>query len=149
MIAERFRDVAGLTGLVYALAQEATEEAAKRGLDPGEALAEVVEGLGHPSSVLYALSSSGATEGVLSREQGAFLYEEAQRLLTEAGATPREEGGELRVSQDELLRAYAYLAGKHEEDWEGFILEAKAALASRFPEYAPRINVPIPERAEE
>jgi hypothetical protein len=144
-LAERFRDVAGLTGLLYAWADYIEQKAREKGLYPRREITKLLENLESPYFATYVASHTlSATQASLYRNpQQLFLYEEALRLLQEAGVLPREEEGRLLVSQDELWKAYAYLAEKYGsgdggvagKSWKDFIYEVRLALASRFPEY--------------
>jgi len=144
-LAERFRDVAGLTGLLYAWAHYIKQEAPKKGLDPRREITKFLENLESPYFASYIASHTlSATQASLYRNpQQQFLYEEALRLLQEAGVPSREEEGRLVVSQDDLWKTYAYLAEKYGngdggvagKSWKDFIYEVRLALASRFPEY--------------
>ncbi len=144
-LAERFRDVAGLAGILYAWAYYVKQEASKKGLDPKREITKLLENLESPYFASYVASYAlNAIQASLYRNpQQAFLYEEALRLLQEAGVPPREEEGRLLVSQDELWKAYSYLAEKYGngdgeaagKSWKDFIYEVRLALASRFPEY--------------
>lgn len=137
---EKFKDVAGLTGLLYAWASYVEGEAGR-----GEAkrpIAKLLDNLKSASTFLYvAAYELDAQEARLYEGNGKFFYGEAKRLLQEAEGSPREEmDGEgrryLRVSQDDLHRVYAHLAGKYpDKEWEKFTYEVRLSLASRFPQY--------------
>lgn len=143
---ERFKDVAGLTGLLYAWASRVEDEVGvENEVGRGEAkraIAKLLDNLESPSTFLYvAAYELDAQKARLYEGGGGFFYQEAHRLLKEAGGVPQEEDDEkgqryLRVSQDDLHRACAHLAGKYpDKQWKYFVYEVRLSLASRFPRY--------------
>ncbi len=137
---ERFKDVAGLTGLLYAWANY-VERQVGRG-EAKRAIAKLLDNLESASTFLYvAAYELDAQEARLYEGGGGFFYQEAKRLLQEAGGLPQEEVEEqgqryLRVSQDDLHRVYAHLAEKYpDKQWKDFVYEVRLSLASRFPQY--------------
>lgn len=136
-LAERFKDVASLTGLLYAWADYIRGHLEKKGKNPRREIAKFLENLESPYLASYVASHTlDATQATLYRApQHHFLYEEALRLLREAGVKPNEKEEKLFVSQDDLAKAYTHLAQKYEGEWKKFIYEVRLALASCFPEY--------------
>lgn len=138
---ERFKDVAGLTGLLYAWASY-VESKVGRG-EAKRAIAKLLDNLESAFTFLYvAAYELNAQEARLYEGGGGFFYQEARRLLKEAGGVPQEmvdcEKGQryLRVSQGDLHRVYAHLAGKYpDKQWKAFVYEVRLSLASRFPQY--------------
>jgi hypothetical protein len=144
-LAKRFRDVAGLTGLLYAWADYIEQKALEKGLNPKREITKLLENLESPYFASYIASHtlSDIQASLYRNPQRHFLYEEARRLLQKADVPLREEEGRLLVSQDDLWKAYAYLAeeygsgdgGVEGKSWKDFIYEVRLALASRFPKY--------------
>ncbi len=140
--AKRFRDTAGLIGLLEAWAQLVEREAGVRSQRAKRALRKLLENLEEPSRFLYVASYEvNQTEARLDdSDQGSFFYQEAKRLLGEAGRPIREEeeggGRYLRVGQDDLYAVYTHLAqGLEGKEWEKFLYGVRLGLAARFPQY--------------
>lgn len=138
--AQRFRDVAGLVGLLYAWTERVVRVVSSAGAerDGKRALSKLWEKLDNPNSFLYAAAYELDNDKVrLFESGGAFFYQEASRLLKEAqaGVAEREDSGRyLEVTQDALQRVYAHLAERYPH-WEDFIYEVQLGLAARFPKY--------------
>ena len=140
-LAEKYKDVAGLTGLLYAWASYVKQEVAKQGGNPKREIVKLLDNLESPNTVTYvAAYTLDTTQATLFKQPDThFIYAEAQRLLTEAGVAPRfSESEHLLVAKDDLDKAYVYLMekyGQNEKLWKNFIYEVRLALASRFPAY--------------
>lgn len=126
-----FGNVMGVVGLLYPWVRELQE---KPGSD--RHISEVISKLDDPFAVTRVFSRElGKTETVL--EAPATLYEQALSLLKEAGVKPREEGGKVLISHEEVWKAYTHLASKYggwsvEPDWSTFIHEVRLAVGSLF-----------------
>ncbi|WP_236622613.1 hypothetical protein [Thermus tengchongensis] len=140
-LAQRFRDVAGLTGLLSAWVGKVESKVGSGTLAAKRAVVKLLDNLQTPGNFLYvAAYELDSKEAKLSEAGGTFFYQEAKRLLEGAGGTVQEEekndGRYLSVSQDDLHRAYAHLAVRYpDKAWKGFIYEVRLSLASRFPQY--------------
>lgn len=140
-LAQRFRDVAGLTGLLGAWVGYVESQVGRNPREAKRAVVRLLDNLGRPGNFLYvAAYSLDSTQARLYESSGPFFYQEARRLLQEAGAAVQgDEDSQSRflvVSQDDLHRVYAHLAGRYPgKAWESFIYEVRLSLASRFPQY--------------
>lgn len=137
-----FRDVAGMTGLLYAFATRVRSEA-----NPQNAEREVeklLEKVDEPNHFIY--EAAGGLKSVsarLWREPSThFIYDQAKALSEEAGIEVREttENGRpsLQFFFDDIGKVYTYLAEtryKTEKDWREFTYQVKLSLYARFPEY--------------
>lgn len=140
-LSQRFRDVAGLTGLLSAWVGYVEGQVGRNTQEAKRAVVKLLDNLERPGDFLYvAAYHLDSTQARLYEAGGAFFYQEAKRLLQEAGARAQEaeegSGRFLNVSQDDLHRVYAHLAARYPgKAWEGFIYEVRLSLASRFPQY--------------
>ncbi|VCU54957.1 hypothetical protein TTHNP4_00407 (plasmid) [Thermus thermophilus] len=140
-LSQRFRDVAGLTGLLSAWVGYVEGQVGRNSQEAKRAVVKLLDNLERPGDFLYvAAYHLDSTQARLYEAGGAFFYQEAKRLLQEAGARAQEaeegSGRFLNVSQDDLHRVYAHLAARYPgKAWEGFIYEVRLSLASRFPQY--------------
>ena len=140
-LSQRFRDVAGLTGLLSAWVGYVEGQVGRNSQEAKRAVVKLLDNLERPGDFLYvAAYHLDSTQARLYEAGGAFFYQEAKRLLQEAGARAQEaeegSGRFLTVSQDDLHRVYAHLAARYPgKAWEGFIYEVRLSLASRFPQY--------------
>jgi hypothetical protein len=140
-LAQRFRDVAGLAGLLAAWARRVEEQAGPNTKAAQEAVLGLLRNVERVEDFFRAMAY--ALEGVEARlheGEGPFFYEEAGRLLREAGAVVREGedgwGRFLLVSREDLERVYAHLEGRYPgRAWRGFMDEVYKAAAARFPQY--------------
>jgi len=140
-LAQRFRDVAGLTGLLSAWVGYVEDKVGRNSKEAKREVVKLLDNLGRPGDFLYvAAYTLDSTKARLYEPGGSFFYQEAKRLLQEAGAAVQEgsdnHGPFLEVSQDDLYRVYAGLAARYPgKEWERFIYEVRLSLASRFPQY--------------
>jgi len=140
-LAQRFRDVAGLTGLLSAWVGYVENQVGRKPKEAKRAVLKLLDNLGRPGDFLYvAAYTLDSTQARLYEASGPFFYQEAKRLLREAGAAVQEgeddHGRFLVVSQDDLHRVYAVLAARYPgKAWGSFIYEVRLSLASRFPQY--------------
>lgn len=140
--ARLFRDVAGLTGILYAFAARVRSEA-----EPQKAEREVeklLEKVDEPNHFIY--DAAGGLQTVSARlwrnSDTHFIYDQAKALLEEAGVEVREttENGKssLQVSFDDISKVYTHLFEtryKTEKDQREFTYQVKLSLYARFPEY--------------
>lgn len=140
--ARLFRDVAGLTGILYAFAARVRSEA-----NPQQAEREVeklLEKVDEPNHFIY--DAAGGLQNVSARlwrgSDTHFIYDQAKALLEEAGIDVREnsENGKpsLQVTFDDISKVYTYLFEtryKTEKDQREFTYQVKLSLYARFPEY--------------
>ncbi|MGC8876499.1 hypothetical protein [Thermus sp.] len=140
-LSQRFRDVAGLTGLLSAWVGYVESQVGRNAPEAKGAVRKLLDNLERPGDFLYvAAYYLNSTQARLYEASGTFFYQEAKRLLQEAGARVQEaeedSGRFLTVSQDDLHRVYTHLAAHYPgKAWEGFIYEVRLSLASRFPQY--------------
>jgi len=140
-LAQRFRDVAGLTGLLSAWVGYVENQVGRKPKEAKRAVLKLLDNLGRPGDFLYvAAYTLDSTQARLYEASGPFFYQEAKRLLREAGAAVQEgeddHGRFLVVSQDDLHRVYGGLAARYPgKAWDSFIYEVRLSLASRFPQY--------------
>lgn len=142
-----FRDVAGMTGILYAHASRVRSEA-----NPQNAEREVeklLEKVDEPYHFIY--DAAGGLQSVYARlwrgPDTHFIYDQAKTLLEEASIEMHEtaENGKpsLQLSFDDIGKVYAYLAEtryKTEKDWREFTYQVKLSLYARFPEYLGKKN---------
>lgn len=140
--ARLFRDVAGLTGILYAFATRVRSEA-----NPQQAEREVeklLEKVDEPNHFIY--DAAGGLQNVSARlwrgPDTHFIYDQAKVLLQEAGIEVREtsENGNssLQVSFDDISKVYTHLFEtryRTEKDQREFTYQVKLSLYARFPEY--------------
>ncbi|MEZ0396403.1 MAG: prefoldin domain-containing protein [Anaerolineales bacterium] len=140
--ARLFRDVAGLTGILYAFATHVRSKA-----DPQKAEREVeklLEKVDEPNHFIY--DAAGGLQGTAARlwrgPDTHFIYAQAKALLEEAGADVHEttENGKpsLQVFFDDISKVYTYLFETRyqtEKDQRDFTYQVKLSLYARFPEY--------------
>ncbi|HXF83862.1 MAG TPA: hypothetical protein VNK49_00595 [Anaerolineales bacterium] len=140
--ARLFRDVAGLTGILYAFATRVRSEAS-----PQQAEREVeklLEKVDEPNHFIY--DAAGGLQNVSARlwrgPETHFIYDQAKALLEEADVEVREssENGKpsLQVTFDDISKVYTYLFEtryKTEKDQREFTYQVKLSLYARFPEY--------------
>lgn len=140
--ARLFRDVTGLTGILYAFATRVRSEA-----NPQQAEREVeklLEKVDEPNHFIY--DAAGGLQNVSARlwrgPDTHFIYDQAKALLEEAGIEVREnsENGKpsLQVTFDDISKVYTYLFEtryKTEKDQREFTYQVKLSLYARFPEY--------------
>jgi hypothetical protein len=140
--ARLFRDVAGLTGILYAFAtrvrSEANQQQAEREVE------KLLEKVDEPYHFIYDAAGGlkGVTASIWRRPDTYFIYDQAKALLEEIGAEVREsvENGKpsLQVSFDDISKAYTHLFEtryKTEKDQREFTYQVKLSLYARFPEY--------------
>lgn len=138
---QRFRDVAGLTGLLYAWVSYVETQVGRGTQEAKRAVVKLLDNLESPGGFLYvAAYDLDSTQARLYEGGGSFFYQEAKRLLQEARAEVKEtednSGRYLPVAQDDLHRVYTHLAERYQDKrWEGFVYEVRLSLASRFPQY--------------
>lgn len=140
--ARLFRDVAGLTGILYAFAtrvrSEADQQKAEREVE------KLLEKVDEPNHFIY--DAAGGLQSVSARlwrgPETHFIYDQAKALLEEAGIEVREnsENGKpsLQVTFDDISKVYTYLFEtryKTEKDQREFTYQVKLSLYARFPEY--------------
>lgn len=145
----RFRDVAGLTGVLYALVSRCDYEMRQRGTKDDDRLRELkklVEDVSNPNHFTYGAAAhlNGQSAQLRRTQQTWFVYDEAMGLLDEVGAssaerdTPGANGyRQLQVHFDDIDAIYAWLFTKryrNERDQRDFTYELKLSLYSRFPE---------------
>jgi hypothetical protein len=140
-LAQRFRDVAGLAGLLTAWVRYVESRAGRYTREAQRAVLGLLRNLKRPEDFFRATpyTPEGA-EARLYEGEGPFSYGEAERLLQEAGAAIREgedgRGRFLPVSREDLERVYAHLTGRYPgRVWRGFMDEVYKAAAARFPQY--------------
>jgi hypothetical protein len=140
-LAQRFRDVAGLAGLLGAWVRDVEK---RMGPNTKRAQKAVLGLLGKLERLEdFFREAAHAPEGTQARlyeGEGSFFYGEAGRLLREAGAAGREgedgQGRFLVVSREDLERVYAHLEGRYPgRAWREFVGEARRSVAARFPQY--------------
>lgn len=138
---QRFRNVAGLTGLLYAWVSYAETQVGQGTQEAKRAVVKLLDNLESAGGFLYvAAYGLDSTQARLYESDGPFFYQEAKRLLKEAGAEVKEAEENFRryfsVSQDDLHRVYTHLAERYrDKKWESFVYEVRLSLASRFPQY--------------
>lgn len=147
--AQFYRDVAGLTGILYAFCQSV---AANYGYNTGEARREVkkvIEDSYGPNEFSYGVVKHAkySNTGTLEMDTRThFRFREAERLLNEIigpdriGERRKEEGGKKRLSfyfPDDIASAFAYVLSSYptEEDQKQLTTQLKLSLASCFPDY--------------
>jgi hypothetical protein len=140
-LARRFRDVAGLTGLVGAWVRWVERRVSRYTKEAQRAVLKLLGNVGRPEDFFQATphTPEGA-EARLHEGEGSFFYQEARRLLREAGAAVREgedgRGRFLLVSREDLERVYAHLEGRYPgQAWRGFVHEVYESVAAMFPQY--------------
>ena len=140
-LAQRFRDVAGLTGLLAAWVGHAEERAGRYTKEAQRAVLELLRNLEGLEGFFQATAyTPEGAEARLYEGEGSFFYREAGRLLRESGAAVREgEDGRdrfLLVSREDLERVYAHLKGRYPgRAWREFVGEVWRGVAARFPQY--------------
>jgi hypothetical protein len=140
-LARRFRDVAGLTGLLTAWVRYVESQVGPNTKRAQGTVLRLLGKLERPEDFFRA--APHIPEGAQARLRegdGPFFYGEAKRLLQEAGAAVREgedgRGRFLAVSREDLERVYAHLAERYPgKAWRGFVHEARLSVAARFPQY--------------
>lgn len=140
-LALRFRDVAGLAGLLSAWVRWVERREGpntKRAQKAVLGLLRNVERL--EDFFREAAHAPEGAEARLYEGEGSFFYGEAGRLLREAGAAVREgedgRGRFLLVSREDLERVYAHLMGRYPgRAWRGFMDEVYKSTAAGFPQY--------------
>ncbi|MEJ5225247.1 MAG: hypothetical protein WHV44_12390 [Anaerolineales bacterium] len=140
--ARLFRDVAGLTGILYAFAtrvrSEADQQKAEREVE------KLLEKVDEPNHFIY--DAAGGLKDVSAQiwrnPNTYFIYDQAKALLEEAGVDVREsnENGQpsLQVTFDDISKVYTYLFETRyqtEKDQREFTYQVKLSLYARFPEY--------------
>jgi hypothetical protein len=140
-LAQRFRDIAGFTGLLSAWVGYVESQVGAKSPEAKRAIVKLLDNLQSAGGFLYvAAYSLDNTQARLYELAGPFFYQEAKRLLKEAGAEIREaeedSGRFLSISQDDLHRVYTHLAERYpDKKWESFAYEVRLSVASRFPKY--------------
>jgi hypothetical protein len=140
-LAQRFRDVAGLTGLLTAWVGYVEDRVGPNTKKAQGAVLRLLSNLESPEDFFRAAPHT--PEGAQARlyeKDGSFFYQEARRLLQEAGSAVWEGedgyGRFLAVSRDDLERVYAHLGRRYPgRAWKDFIHGTHLSVASRFPQY--------------
>lgn len=157
----RLCDIAGLTGVLYAFISRARSELKPDTATNGAAsppdnrqrdreLKKLLEEVDNPNHFTYEAAGtlSGQTAQLWRSQQSHFIYDEARRLLQEAGQVEVGERetvsaqGEpvLKLYYDDICKIYAALfQGRYptENARRDFTYELKLSLYSRFPELRP------------
>lgn len=157
----RLCDIAGLTGILFAFISRA-----RSGLKPdtgtsGAApppdtrqrdreLKKLLEQVDNPNHFTYEAAGtlSGQMAQLWRSQQNHFIYDEARRLLQEAGQVEigeretlsPQEGPVLKLYYDDICKIYAALFQRRyptENARRDFTYEFKLSLYSRFPELRP------------
>jgi hypothetical protein len=157
-IAQRFRDVAGLTGILYAFisrARKPLQDAAQQSSssrDPERELKKLIETADHPLHFTYEAAGTllGQNAQLWRSAQTHFIYDEARRLLEEAPGislqereqlpTKEGENSALRFYYDDIREIYTLLYERRyttEHAQRGFAYELKLSLYTCFPELRP------------
>ncbi len=143
-LALRFRDVAGLTGLVSAWVRYVERREGPNTRRAQRAVLKLLKKLKNlEAPERFFREATHAPEGTQARlyeGEGSFFYGEARRLLREAGAAVREGedgwGRFLLVSLEDLGRVYAHLKGRYTgKAWREFAREVYRSTAAGFPQY--------------
>jgi hypothetical protein len=158
---QRFRDIAGLTGVLYAFVSLAKSKLSPASSGGNETLAidstqrdrelkKLLEEVDNPNHFTYEAASTilGQTAQLWRSQQSYFIYDEAKRLLQEVALVEiseretRSEKGELvlKLCYDDICKLYAALYEKRyltEAARRAFTYELKLSLYSRFPELRP------------
>ena len=140
-LAQRFRDVAGLTGLLGAWVGHAERRAGRYTKEAQRAVLGLLRNLERAENFFRAMAYT--LEGVeprLYEGEGPFFYQEAGQLLRKAGVAIREGedgyGRFLLVSQEDLERVYAHLKERYPgRAWRRFMDEVYKSTAAGFPQY--------------
>lgn len=138
-LAERFKDVAGFIGILYAWASRVNNKVQGSDQKKRRALSKLLDNLNRPSDFLYTASYEvDETTARLYEGKASFFYGQAKRLLEASSVLVHEyedeNGKYLEIPQDALYRVYAHLAERY-PDWDAFTYEVKLGLAARFPQY--------------
>jgi hypothetical protein len=142
--ARLFRDVAGLSGILYAFASRVRSEANQNQKDAEREVEKLLEKVDEPNHFIY--DAAGGLQNTSARlwrgPDTHFIYDQAKALLEEAGVEVREsnENGKpfLQVFFDDINKVYTYLSERRyqtEKDWREFTYQVKLSLYARFPEY--------------
>ncbi|MDW8443736.1 MAG: hypothetical protein RML45_05085, partial [Acetobacteraceae bacterium] len=91
-LSQRFRDVAGFTGLLYAWVGFVEAQVGRGSREAKRAVVKLLDNLQSPGEFLYvAAYELDSLQARLYEGGGSFFYQEAKRLLQEAGAEVREK----------------------------------------------------------
>jgi len=153
-IAQRFRDVVGLTGILYAFISRAKKTLQdtpnSRQRDPNRELKKLIEQVDHPLHFTY--EAAGTLRGQMAQiwrsPQTYFIYDEAKRLLHEVAQISIDERETMPSNEDPVLKLYyedickiytglfecRYPTEKEQRD---FTYELKLSLYTHFPELRP------------
>lgn len=151
--ARLFRDVAALTGMLYAFVRYA-ELQFQMDDDKKLAVKKILEKVENPHHFTYEVGGdTGRTTGILSRRNDTyFIFDEAKRFLSErlqVDVAQREQEARriqpdvpselLLVTFDDVDKAFATIFEERKTDKEQreFAYELKLSLYSRFPQYIP------------
>ncbi len=140
-LAQRFRDVAGLAGLLSAWVRYVEGRVGPNTKRAQKAVLGLLRNVERLED--FFREAGHAPEGAQARlyeGEGSFFYGEARRLLREAGAAVREgedgRGRFLLVSREDLERVYAHLGERYPgRAWREFAREVYRSTAARFPQY--------------
>ncbi len=156
---QRFCDIAGLTGVLYAFVSHMRSELTKSSQgsssiggtasdDIKRELKKLIEQVDNPNRFTY--EAAGGLPGQFAQlwrtQQTHFIYDEAKRLLQEAQIdvgqreTLSQGDSTLKLYYDDISKLYAVLYGQHyttENAQRAFAYELKLSLYSRFPDLRP------------
>ena len=145
--AQFYRDVAGMTGLLYAFCQYVRSATRQAGATERIEVRKVIERCEDPYQVVYTVAgNTGSDVGTLYRNPGLhYTYDRVKDLLREIGVDPaqRESADDrgtlhLRLFFDDVVKAYSHLyesryaTTKAQRD---FAYELKLSLYARFPDF--------------
>lgn len=153
--AKKYRDIAGLTGLTYALASS-LESTARKTMKPEDVKREVsklIEKVDDAVSFCYYATlgdekKTNVQGRLYSNSDNYFIYEQANKLLTEMKISREEKVNEekqkfITIYSDDILNAYAYLAENgydQDKDWKELTYQLKLSLYTRFPELVRKLK---------
>jgi hypothetical protein len=157
----RLCDIAGLTGILFAFISHARSDLKPDTATNGSAsppdtrqrdreLKKLLEQVDNPNHFTYEAAGtlSGQMAQLWRSQQNHFIYDQARRLLQEAGQVEigeretlsAQEGPVLKLYYDDICKVYAALFQCRyptENARRDFTYELKLSLYSRFPELRP------------
>lgn len=153
--AEKYKEIAGLTGLTYALASSLKSTARKtmKREDVEREVSKLIEKVDDAVAFCYYATlgdekKTNVQGRLYSNSDNYFIYEQANELLKNMGVSRKEEVNEekqkfITIYSDDILNAYAYLAENgydQDKDWKELTYQLKLSLYTRFPELVRKLK---------
>ncbi|MGB3508698.1 MAG: hypothetical protein WBA93_05545 [Microcoleaceae cyanobacterium] len=153
--AEKYKDIAGLTGLTYALASslESTARKTMKREDVEREVSKLIEKVDDAVAFCYYATlgdekKTNVQGRLYSNSDNYFIYEQANELLKNMGVSRKEEVNEetqkfITIYSDDILNAYAYLAENgydQDKNWKELTYQLKLSLYTRFPELVRKLK---------